>query len=123
MHRVHGRWESDAEQQADMEHELVAARDELQARLAAPVRHVCLPWGVSGERTRRLLERLGFASAFANRWAGRFAVAAGDDPYFLKRLNGRHIFALPGRGRRPLGRGRGARPAGAEPRPARSDRA
>ncbi len=100
--RVAGRWETEADQDAEIDRELRDARDELQTRLRAPVRHVCLPWGVSGPRTRRALERLGFASAFANRWGGRFAVAAGDDPFFLKRLNGRHIFALPGRGRRTL---------------------
>jgi hypothetical protein len=56
--------------------------------------HVCLPWGVSGEITRRALERTGFLSAFANRMSGRFAVGAGDDPYFLKRLNERHLLRL-----------------------------
>jgi len=98
--RVDGRWETETEQDAAIEHELARGRDELQARLATSVRHVCLPWGVSGDRTRRLLDRLGFASAFANRWTGRFAVAAGDDPFYLKRLHSKHIFALPGRGRR-----------------------
>jgi hypothetical protein len=100
--RVAGRWETEADQDGEIHRELTDARDELQTRLRTPVRHVCLPWGVSGPRTRGALERLGFASAFANRWGGRFAVAAGDDPFFLKRLNGRHIFALPGRGRRTL---------------------
>jgi peptidoglycan/xylan/chitin deacetylase (PgdA/CDA1 family) len=100
--RVAGRWESESDQDAEIDRELSDARDLLQDRLRTPVRHVCLPWGVSGPRTRRALERLGFVSAFANRWGGRFAVAAGDDPFFLKRLNGRHIFALPGRGRRTL---------------------
>jgi peptidoglycan/xylan/chitin deacetylase (PgdA/CDA1 family) len=100
--RVAGRWESEADQEGEILRELSDARDLLQSRLRTPVRHVCLPWGVSGPRTRRALERLGFVSAFANRWSGRFAVAAGDDPFFLKRLNGRHIFALPGRGRRTL---------------------
>ena len=84
-------------------HELSAAREvELQAKLGTPVDHVCLPWGVSGPTTRAALERLGFVSAFANRWSGQYAVRAGDDPFFLKRLNGRHIFALPGKRRRTL---------------------
>jgi hypothetical protein len=100
--RVLGQWESEANQDAEIHRELSDARDQLQNRLRTPVRHVCLPWGVSGPRTRRALERLGFVSAFANQWGGRFAVAQGDDPFFLKRLNGRHIFALPGRGRRTL---------------------
>jgi peptidoglycan/xylan/chitin deacetylase (PgdA/CDA1 family) len=98
--KVHGCWELEVDQEAAIERELALAREALEARLRTPIRHVCLPWGVSGPRTRRALERLGFESAFANRWGGRFAVAAGDDPFFLKRLPGRHIFALPGRRRR-----------------------
>jgi hypothetical protein len=98
--RVNGSWESEDQGAADVEHELSRARDEIAVRVGMPVRHVCLPWGVSGTRTRAALERLGFASAFANRWGGHFAVGSGDDPYYLKRLNGRLIYALPGRGRR-----------------------
>jgi peptidoglycan/xylan/chitin deacetylase (PgdA/CDA1 family) len=97
---IPGRWESDAERRVEIELELVVAREELERRLQTPVRHVCLPWGVTGAVTRAALERLGFVTAFANRLSGRLAVAAGDDPFFLKRLHSRHIFALPGRGRR-----------------------
>jgi peptidoglycan/xylan/chitin deacetylase (PgdA/CDA1 family) len=97
---VPGRWETTAEQEREIEHELAASREALETRLGTRVRHICLPWGVSGAVTRRLLERTGFATAFANRMSGRFAVSEGDDPYFLKRLSGRHLFALPGRGRR-----------------------
>ncbi len=95
-----GTWESPAARLAAIEDELVRARDELQTRTAAPVNHMVLPWGVSSADTRAALDRLGFASAFANRPSGRLAVAAGDDPFYLKRLHSRHIFALPGRGRR-----------------------
>jgi peptidoglycan/xylan/chitin deacetylase (PgdA/CDA1 family) len=99
---IHGRVETDAEREREIEQELVLARDELEARLGTRVRHICLPWGVTGTVTRRALERLGIVSAFANRLAGRLAVAAGDDPFYLKRLDNRHIFALPGRGRRRM---------------------
>jgi peptidoglycan/xylan/chitin deacetylase (PgdA/CDA1 family) len=98
--RVAGHWESVDEQLAAIDDELSSARDQLEGQLRTPVRHLCLPWGVSGPTTRAALERLGFVSAFANRWAGQYAVRAGDDPFYLKRLNGRHIFTLPGRGRR-----------------------
>lgn len=98
--RIAGTWETDDQRDAETDHELDRARQEIALRVGMPVRHVCLPWGVSGARTRPALERLGFVSAFANRWAGRFAVSAGDDPYYLKRLNGRLIFSLPGRGRK-----------------------
>lgn len=95
-----GRWESDDERTRAIEHEIVQARDTLETRLGTRVRHMCLPWGVSGSITRGILERVGIDTAFANRFAGGFAVRFGDDPLFLKRLAHRHIFALPGRGRR-----------------------
>ena len=84
-----------------IEDELRGAREELEGRLAGHrVDHICLPWGVAGRTTRAALERCGYRSAFANRFRGRFAVAAGDDPFALKRLSNRFIFALPGLGRR-----------------------
>ncbi len=99
---IAGRSESEDERRRAVEFEISAARDALEGRLHVPVRHICLPWGVSGRVTRAALERLGVVTAFANRTEGRFAVAAGDDPFFLKRVHSRHIFALPGRGRRPF---------------------
>jgi len=81
--------------------ELAGAREDLEARLPGHrVDHICLPWGVAGRVTRAALGRCGYRTAFANRFRGRFAVAAGDDPFALKRLSNRYIFALPGRGRR-----------------------
>jgi hypothetical protein len=84
-----------------VEDELRGAREDLEARLPGHrVEHICLPWGVAGRSTRAALARCGYRTAFSNRFRGRFAVAAGDDPYALKRLSNRYIFALPGRGRR-----------------------
>lgn len=100
--RLKGTWETEADQTREIEHELAASRDVLERRLGNPVRHICLPWGVSGRITRAALSRVGFLTAFANRMSGRFAVGAGDDPYYLKRLSERHLFALPGKGRRAL---------------------
>lgn len=100
LDQIKGRWESDEERMAAIEHEVIAARDTLEARLGSRVRHMCLPWGVSGTITRSVLDRLGFETAFANRFSGGFAVKHGDDAFFLKRLEQRHLFALPGRGRR-----------------------
>lgn len=98
--RVGGRFETAADRDRAVEAELVVARDTLRQRLGLAVGHVCLPWGVSGTATRAALERLGVVTAIANRRTGRMAVAAGDEPYFLKRLSGKHVFALPGKGRR-----------------------
>jgi peptidoglycan/xylan/chitin deacetylase (PgdA/CDA1 family) len=93
--------ESDSEQERAIEDELASGRDVLNQSLRTTgVRHICLPWGVSGRRTARALKRLGFRTAFANRIPGVHAVRAGDDPLWLKRLPNKYIFALPGRGRR-----------------------
>ncbi len=104
---IRGDFEDEAARNAAIARELQGARDELEARLSGhAVDHICLPWGVAGRVTWKALERCGYRTAFANRFRGRFAVASGDDPYALKRLANRHIFALPGRGRRWLFSGR-----------------
>jgi hypothetical protein len=93
--------ESETEQRRAIEEELDRSRAVLNERLGIrSVNHVCLPWGVSGRLTADALVRLGYRSAFANRLHGTHAVRPGDDPYWLKRLANRHIFRLPGRGRR-----------------------
>jgi hypothetical protein len=102
LNAVGGRWETDDEQRRAITEELVMARDVLEARLGKPVRHLCLPRGVTSPATQATIERLGFDTAVANRLGGELAVRPGDDPFCLKRLPNRHIFALPGRGRRPF---------------------
>jgi hypothetical protein len=97
------RYEIDSEQaqQAAIEAELDVSRAILNERLrTTSVRHVCLPWGVSGRQTAAALERLGFETAFANRLRGTHAVRRGDDRFWLKRLPNKYILRLPGRGRR-----------------------
>jgi hypothetical protein len=97
----HTAFESESEQHREIEQELDRGRAILNERLGIrSVNHICLPWGVSGRRTADALVRLGYHSAFANRLRGTHAVRPGDNPFWLKRLSNRHIFALPGRGRR-----------------------
>jgi len=59
-----------------------------------------LPLTEGAETLIRVLKRLGYRTAFANRLPGLHAVRRGDDPHWLKRLPNKYIFALPGRGRR-----------------------
>jgi hypothetical protein len=63
------------------------------------VKHVAMPWGVSGTVARQALEATGHELAFAERPFLRRAIRAGDDRYQLMRLNGRFLTCLPGRGR------------------------
>ena len=93
--------ESESDRDRAIDVELERSRATLNARLRTnTVRHICLPWGVSSPTTLAALKRQGYESAFANRMEGAFAVKAGDDPFWLKRLPNKYIFHLPGRGRR-----------------------
>jgi len=96
-----GRMETAAERTAAIHEEFAAARVELHGRLGgSAVRSVALPWGVAGAEARRAFAPAGYEIAFAeDLWRLR-AVAAGDDPFGLMRLNGKFITCLPGRGRR-----------------------
>jgi len=96
--------EGEAERRRAIEEELDRGRAILNHCLGTrAVRHICLPWGVSSRDTADALVRLGYQSAFANRWSGMLAVRPGDDPFWLKRLPNRYIYRLPGRGRRLWG--------------------
>jgi len=93
-------FESEDDQIQAIEDELAQSRSILNARLkTTSVAHICLPWGISGARTEQMLKRTGYQTAFANRLRGQFAVHAGDDPYWLKRVTNHYITRLPGRGR------------------------
>ena len=93
--------ESEDARRTAIEEELDRGRSVLNDALRTQaVNHVCLPWGVSSADSAAALKRLGFRTAFANRLRGVHAVRRGDDPYWLKRLPNKHIFRLPGRGRR-----------------------
>jgi peptidoglycan/xylan/chitin deacetylase (PgdA/CDA1 family) len=91
-----GQWETDADRQRAIEDELARARDVLADRLRVPpVRHLCFPWGVAGRIALDAARRVGYETAFSERLLGFRAVRAGDDPYRLMRLNGKHIVRLP----------------------------
>jgi peptidoglycan/xylan/chitin deacetylase (PgdA/CDA1 family) len=96
-----GRFENQAEREEAIVSELDRARAELDARLGrGQVTHICAPWGIAGEITRRAARTLGFETLFADRLFGRRVVRAGDDPFSLMRLHERFIGCLPGQGRR-----------------------
>src|SRR5262249_54016057 len=96
-----GRYESPADRAREIHDELDRSRSILNAGLrTSTVRHVCMPWEISGTVAQDALRRTGYETAFADRPFGSRAVRAGGDPYYLMRLHNRHLFCLPGRGRK-----------------------
>ena len=101
-----GVYETGDEQCRAIREELDAGRAVLNDRLRTQsVRHVCFPWGVAGKNALEAVRVLGFRTAFSERPLGLRAVRAGDDPFRLMRLNGRHITRLPRRRRLLVSRG------------------
>ncbi len=96
-----GRFEDDESRTAAIRRELADGRDLLNSQLGTTsVKHVALPWGVSGSLTREALQATGHQTAFAERPLRRRALRAGDDRFQLMRLNNKFLTCLPGRGRR-----------------------
>ena len=112
--------ETEGERRRAIYHELEAGRAVLSERLrTGSIRHLCFPWGVAGTVAREAAQAVGFRTAFSERLFGLRAVQAGDDPWRLMRLNGKHIMRLPRRRRRLLFVSReagGVQPAGERPR-------
>ena len=97
----HGDFETEAAQHQAIEEELDQSRALLDARLGAgSVRHLALPWGISGSATQRALRRGGYETAFAEHLFRPHIVRPGGDPYWLGRLNVKLLRCLPGQGRR-----------------------
>jgi hypothetical protein len=95
-----GRFEDDDERLSALRNELAEGREMLNEGLrTTTVRHVALPWGVSGTLTRRALADTGHQIAFAERPFRLRAVRAGDDSLQLMRLSGKFLTCLPGRAR------------------------
>jgi len=95
-----GSFETDEVRAATIRDELADGRALLNDRLRTrTVKHVAMPWGVSGAVTRQALEATGHVTAFAERPLRRRGIKAGDDRYQLMRLSGRFLTCLPGRGR------------------------
>jgi hypothetical protein len=96
-----GCFEDDESRAAAIRRELAEGRSLLNEQLGATsVKHVALPWGVSGALTRSVLQSTGHETAFAERPLLRRGVRAGDDRFQLMRLNNKFLTCLPGRGRR-----------------------
>jgi hypothetical protein len=80
--------------------EIHQARDELASRLKNPVRHLALPWGISGQSTRRLLQDSDYETVYADRVGGYRAAVPGQNPHRIMRLDHPFLRCLPGRNRK-----------------------
>jgi hypothetical protein len=95
-----GAFETDDVRAATIRDELASGRALLNEKLGTnTVKHVAMPWGISGALARRALVDTGHVTAFAERPLLRRGIRAGDDRYQLMRLSGRFLTCLPGRGR------------------------
>lgn len=92
--------ETHEERENAIRFELQNARDELEARLKSPVRHLALPWGVCGKVTESLLTDSGYQTVFADRVGGYRAAVPGQNPHRIMRLDHTYIHCLPGRPRK-----------------------
>ena len=101
--RVPGRWETAAEKEAAIRHELVESRRAIEERTGRPVIHLCHPWHVAGPTTRRLMREVGYRTAFAGKVRGVPLTPAGGDPYCIARIGEDYVELLPGAGRVRLG--------------------
>ena len=95
-----GVFESDDARVRTIRDELANGRALLNEQLGTDtVKHVALPWGISGTLTRQALDATGHVTAYAESPLRRRAIRAGDDRFCLMRLSGRFLTCLPGRGR------------------------
>ena len=99
--KTRGEWESCETQEKVLTEELERSKQILQEKLPSNVvKHLCFPWGVSGELSRNMALKVGYTTAVSDRLFGLRAVRVGDPPFNLMRLSNRYIFNLPGHNRR-----------------------
>lgn len=100
--RVPGRWETGAEKEAAIRHELAESKRAIEERTGRPVIHLCHPWHVAGPTARRLMREVGYRTAFAGKVRGVPITPSGGDPYGIARIGEDYVELLPGKGRAAL---------------------
>jgi peptidoglycan/xylan/chitin deacetylase (PgdA/CDA1 family) len=99
-----GRFEGPADRDAAIARELGESKAMIEERTGKPVSHLCYPWHVSGESSRRVARELGYRTAFCGKVRGVPISRPGGDPHRVARLGEDYVELLPGRGREDLTR-------------------
>ncbi|MCI0515550.1 polysaccharide deacetylase family protein [candidate division KSB1 bacterium] len=98
-----GRFETEAEQYQHIQAEFVQSKQEIEAQLPRKiVRYLAFPWNQAGKVSRALLPQCGYRGAFGGLVSTAQAEKDGIDLFYLNRVSGDYILALPGRGRKSL---------------------
>jgi peptidoglycan/xylan/chitin deacetylase (PgdA/CDA1 family) len=100
-----GRYETDAERETALGHELRESKRLIEARLPGKtVRHLAYPWGRDCELAMRLAAQAGYASVFPGKVAGSYVGITPGRPLIAARFGMDFLPRLPGRGREALWR-------------------
>lgn len=99
---IGGRYETAADQENAIRHELAAARTQIEERTGVPVLHLCYPWHEAGPTARRLAREVGYRTAFCGKVPGTPITRPGDDLLSIARLGEDYLELLPGQGRASL---------------------
>jgi hypothetical protein len=93
-----GTFESPAEMEAAVRFELVASRQQLEARLGKPVRHFCYPWFTGSALADRCAAAAGYRTVHYGILCPDQTSAA---PLPVPRISEEYLLSLPGSGRSP----------------------
>ena len=98
-----GRYETSEETANAIRQELIASREQIEARLPGHrVRHLCLPYTIGSDLAVALAKEAGFESCFWGVRPDRRSNIPVADPMYSVRLKGDFLRRLPGEGRQPL---------------------
>lgn len=101
-HGLAERFASEDELNRSVRNDLGLAREIIEWRLGAPVRHLCFPWFYGSRRAVAISREVGYVSNFWGDLPSRRTNRPGDDPFHVVRLPDEYVFSLPGAGRRNL---------------------
>lgn len=97
-----GRFETAAEREAAIRHELAESKRLIEQHSGRPVTHLCYPWHVAGPTAERLAREAGYRTAFCGKVRGVPLTLPGGDPLQIARIGEDYLETLPGKGRTDL---------------------
>ena len=94
-----GRFQSADERYEEIRRDLFQSKMLIEEKLNKKVHHLCYPWYEGGDLSVNASKETGY---WCNHWGimkDRAVNKVGDDPFFIARIDGDYIDALPGKGR------------------------